>query len=335
MSDQSSLLQQVIGPAIDAWKWLCSQLFPKLANPLKLIIDQTTSTWSPAGNIDEQGKHANFSVNLAIRNEGKKRISLVAIEVESPKSTTCMTNIQYQGTLQPDETIIRSLFFVTKNRPWGDSTAVPLRFQVVDDLGRRWRVKAKVCPRTSGPKPVTSTKEDLSRLTDDIELAVATILKSELVEYGKNGRVKGEQGSVFRHGQLQLDCRPLAALAQLAAAPDGAKEKVFDSLLKRLKEMEYQNVAYLVFAFCILSRTSIPTTLNHLLESLKDTKSFAFGDCMLLLDHLVKQDSSRFSDEDLRALQRTIPIFSEFQEYAISERVLASVNAEIVKRLGS
>lgn len=345
---------KIVGPL---WKWI-SRYKPKVPREtIRLVPHPQTSRWHMGSS---KGQPAMQVVsNWYVTNITNRDILLLSVRLKKPaiNGSICVrhSHSDYYGRypILPGATTeaVADFWITPPLRNVGDDYEADLIF--VDQFGNDHKAKG-VC--FVGQKPSQPRSEDPGELvhaiTDPIEKAVVSVLKSEVQRYKVCGRRSGGLGSV----QVVIDGKPYAGVGSDWREADSPKNqslisdpskatiisdnaeilvKFFTSLksekekcgfvnallIRTVKDSEYASVGY--FIMLVLYRIGkLTDALSKAKCDLMGDSAYGFSDLLRLLDGLLRVEHPSFSTELLDVVERFINSVSEYT-FAIRERIAA------------
>lgn len=223
---------------------------------------------------------------------------------------------------------------------------------VTDQFENKRHIKVRfTAPRQPPPTPERQ-REQLSQIADPIEKGVASVLQAEIARYRTNGRREGGFGSVAatyggrelrgiggdsrevgtarnqvivpdpEEARIQSDNKDALVALYHGSATEEERERFRSALLARVtKDSIYTPIAYLPLLVA-LDLDFAPRFFAVARERLLGDEDYGFGNCLMLLDGLLRLRYPDFSDELLDEIENLVHGTGE-HAFAIPERIAA------------
>jgi len=345
---------RIVGPL---WKWV-SRYKPKVPREtLRFVSHPQASQWNPGtvkGQPAMQVHSKWYATNITDHN-----VLLLSVRLRKPavNGSVCVQHphSNYFGNypiLPGATTEAIADFWITPPlcKP-GEDYKADLIF--IDQFGNDHKVNG-VCFVGQQPSPPQRENpgEIVHAITDPIEKAVVSVLKSEVQHYKTCGRRSGGLGSVQvvidgkYYAGVGADWRDADSPKNQSLTPDPAKAaivsdnvdalvkffaslksekekaKFVKALLKRLlKDSEYASIGYFIM-FVLYRIGKLDEALSKAKRDLAGDSAYGFSDLLRLLDGFLRIEHPSFSVELLDIVDRFINGVNE-HTFAIQERMAA------------
>lgn len=242
-------------------------------------------------------------------------------------------------------TEIDASFVIDKEYAKNPQDVIKAKIEIQDAVGRIYKIdNIEIHPvKKISVKKENLIIEDPSKITNDVEKQVVSVLKNEVQQYKVRGRREGRLGTVewptgtleWRKADSKIQFlfessnkenvsseHVVALLALFKNSSKKEQQEIIQALLNRIdKKSEYRDIGYLMIFFLFeIDRLSVG--LDTALQKLKGDKANGFSDVLRMLDILLAFRYQEFEEAELNGIEKFAYSTKE-HPFNIKERVNA------------
>lgn len=353
-----NILKTLFTPVIKILKWLYEKSPFKLVRKKRIpklgIIENPWKEHRWDYGKRGEGKIIGISTSWMITNTLPYNLTALSVYLTHPEKSKGSYLIKdpksnYWGhyTIEKGYTTeIDISFAINPKHVRGPEDTIKAEIEIQDAIGRIHKIdKIIVCPIKRNPvKNDHLIIEDSSKLSNEIEKKVVSILKNEVQQYKFRGRREGRLGTIdwprgtvidyhntdgkiqylFENSNKQnVSSEHISALQSLFhKSSKNQQEIIINCVLARInKKAEYRDVGYLILFF-LFEAGYLKEGLNVSLKNLSGDKANGFSDVLRLLDILLAFRFDEFGESDLNEVENFIYSAKE-HPFSIKERINA------------